>query len=201
MAQQQYRKRKKQSDFPIFEYIDMVMPDKLMARFMAMPRHVRWTIISGVASLVLLWIVLDVVVGGLNYWVNNRGPSLYDAYYLPYDLASRSLPAIPENLASGNSFRLLPDQIAGQYTLQIPPTEEEQLAAQQAELEAFVALSLPAQDALVSLQETLQPADAVADPAASEATAVVPEAAAADTTAADATAADAAASDAASGCQ
>ena len=102
MAQRQYNTRKqRKSDFPIFEYLEMLMPDNLVARFMEIPPHVRWTIISTVASLVILWIVLRFVVGGINSWIDNQGPFLKDSFYLPYNFTERPLPVDPERGSIG----------------------------------------------------------------------------------------------------
>ncbi len=173
MAQQRRSTHRKQkSDFPIFDYIDMMMPQKLLARFMEMPRHVRWTIISSIASLFLLVVFLRVVLGGINQWIESQGSFLYDSYYLPYDLTERPVPIYPETITEADRFVLLPDIIANQYVLQIPPTEEEVQAVRQAELDAFLALSLPVADSLTVLRETLgeQPGEPVV---ATEAEAVV----------------------------
>ena len=120
MAQRQYNTRKqRKSDFPIFEYLEMLMPDNLVARFMEIPPHVRWTIISTVASLVILWIVLRFVVGGINSWIDNQGPFLKDSFYLPYNFTERPLPVDPETATQGDQFLVLPDRIADQYVRQI----------------------------------------------------------------------------------
>ena len=156
MAQQKRRTQQKQkSDFPIFDYIDMVMPHKLFARFMEMPRHLRWTIISSIASLVLLIIFLRFVIGGLNYWIDTRGPFLNESYYLPYPLAERPLPVFPEVTPEDDRFLLLPQRIAENYVLQIPPTDEEMQAINQAELDEFLVLSLAAEESLTTLRESL----------------------------------------------
>ena len=67
------RANPQKSSFPIFKYLDMLMPHKLVAQFAGLPRHVRWTIISALASLVLLWVFLRVVVGSINHWIDTRG--------------------------------------------------------------------------------------------------------------------------------
>jgi hypothetical protein len=156
MAQQRSTSRKqKKSDFPIFEYLDMVMPKKLVARFMEMPRHLRWTLISSIASLILLWVALRVVVGGLNQWIDSRGEFLYDSYYLPYPLSERPLPVSSQGVSSDNRFLVLPATIADQYVLQIPPTEVEQAAIRKAELDTFLALSQPVETSLTALRQSL----------------------------------------------
>ena len=145
MAQKQRTQRPQQSDFPIFEYLDAVMPTRLLERFLDLPRHVRWTIISAVASLFLLWLFLRIVVGGLNHYIATRGAFLYDALYLPYELEARPLPELPETMPEDGTFVVLPDVIAERYMLQIPPTEEELEAATEAKRQAFLAVSLPVQ--------------------------------------------------------
>ena len=173
MAQRQHSKPKqKKSDFPIFDYIDMVMPDKLVSRFMDLPRHVRWTIVSSLASLVILWIVLRFVVGGLYAWIDGQGPFLKDSFYLPYNFSERPLPVSPEGTTAGEQFLVLPDQIGDQYVLQIPPSEDQLLAAHQAEVDAFLALAQPAADALTALRQSLSPQPDASAPATSADTTV-----------------------------
>lgn len=178
MTQQRSNSNKqKKSDFPIFEYLDKLMPDKLVSRFAELPRHVRWTIISSVASLIILWIVLRVVVGGLNSWLDNQGEFLTDAYYLPYPLMERPFPAYPEAAAPDDQFRILPATIGDQYVLQVPLTETEQDSLKQMELDSFLALSQPAEAALASLRHSLseqlgtaaEPAAEVVEPTADSA--------------------------------
>ena len=56
------------------------------------------------------------------------------------------MPEYPEEVNEEDRFLILPDTIAEQYVLQIPPTDEELQATRAAELEAFLALSLPVED-------------------------------------------------------
>ena len=148
--------KQKKSDFPIFEYIEKLMPNRLVTRFMDLPRHVRWTIFSSLASLFILWIVLRFVVGGLYAWIDGQGPFLKDSFYLPYNFSERPLPVSPENATEG---LVLPDQISDQYVLQIPPGEDQLKAAHQAELDAFLTLSQPAAELFDCPAAELKPAD------------------------------------------
>ncbi|HLV35155.1 MAG TPA: hypothetical protein VKY59_08590 [Spirillospora sp.] len=155
MAQKQHLSRQQKSDFPIFEYLDMVMPHRLIARWLELPRHYRWLIISILASAVILWIFLKVVVGGLYAYIDSQIPRGYDALYLPYALETRALPELPETISEDTLFVVLPETIAETYALQIPLSQEEMEAANAAELEAFLALSTPVEQGLVALQESL----------------------------------------------
>lgn len=155
MAQKQHSTRQQKSDFPIFEYLNMVMPHRLIARWLELPRHYRWLIISILASAVILWIFLKVVVGGLYAYIDSQIPRGYDALYLPYALETRALPELPETIAEDTLFVVLPETIAETYALQIPPSQEEIEAANAAELEAFLALSTPVEKGLAALQESL----------------------------------------------
>lgn len=161
MAQQKYRAGKqRKSDFPIFEYIDMLMPQNLMARWAEMPRHIRWTIVSLVASLILLWVFLSLVVGGLNQWADSRGAFLYDSYYLPYSIEDRPLPVYRGPVTDEAQFLILPESIGNQYSLQIPPSDVELEVRRMAERDAFLAASLPAAETLTTLRESMSvPAD------------------------------------------
>src|SRR5690606_24281814 len=155
MAQKQHLSRQQKSDFPIFEYLDMVMPHRLIARWLELPRHYRWLIISILASAVILWIFLKVVVGGLYAYIDSQIPRGYDALYLPYALETRALPELPETISEDTLFVVLPETIAETYALSIPLSKEQMEAANAAELEAFLALSTPVEQGLVALQESL----------------------------------------------
>ncbi|MBZ0300360.1 MAG: hypothetical protein K8J31_11485 [Anaerolineae bacterium] len=155
MAQKQHSANQGKSDFPIFEYIDMLMPYRLVARFKEIPAHYRWLIVSILASATILWIFLTVIVGGLNTYIDSRIPRGYDALYLTYGLETRPLPELPETIDPEAPFVILPENIAQQYALQTPLSPEAIDAAQAAELEAFLGLSVPAENALKTAQEAL----------------------------------------------
>ncbi len=155
MAQRQRTLSKSKSDFPIFEYLDRITPGRLIANFLELPRHYRWLIVSILASAFLLWVFLRVVVGGLNTYVESRKPQGVDTLRLSYGLETRPLPQLPETLDPEAQFVVLPPAIAEYYVLQIPPSAEEAEARAEAELEAFLALSVPVEDGLLTLQETL----------------------------------------------
>lgn len=155
MAQRQRTAHKPKSDFPIFEYIDRLMPGKLIASFMELPRHYRWLIVSILASAFLFWVFLKVVVGGLNDYVESRKPQGMDTLRLSYGLETRPLPVLPETLDPEAQFIVLPPAIAEYYVLQIPVSAEEAEARAEAELETFLTLSMPLEKGLLTLQETL----------------------------------------------
>jgi hypothetical protein len=179
MTQKQRTVRRQKSDFPIFEYLDMLMPNKLIARFMEIPRHYRWLIISILASSVVLYIFLRVVVGGLYAYLDSRVPRGYDALYLTYGLEERALPEIPDTIDPEAPFVVLPSLVAERYELQIPLSEEELEALANAELEAFLGLSIPAETALNAFQkhlaETLEAQAEAVEASAVEATPVPAE--------------------------
>jgi hypothetical protein len=174
MAQKQRAARRSNSDFPIFDYLEMIAPTRVIYQFQALPRHYRWLIISIIASAVMLWAFLTIVVGGVNHYLATRGEFLYDALYLPYNLEARPLPELPEVINDSTGFVVLPQTIGENYILNIPPSEEEAKAAAEAEIEAFLALSVPVEMALTNVQSTL--AEAAATETVTEA--VVPTAAA-----------------------
>lgn len=154
MAQKHRTARRQKSSFPVFDYIDAMMPDKLADRFNDMPHHIRWTIVSAVASLIILWVFMRVVVGSINHYIDTRGPYLQDALRLPYALETRPLPAYPDVIEEVVDIYVLPDTI-GAYVLQIPPSAEEVQAVNEAELAAFLALSLPVERSLTALSDSL----------------------------------------------
>jgi hypothetical protein len=133
----------------------MVMPKNIIERYLELPSYMRWLIISILACAVILWVFFTVVIAGLNHYIETRGAFLKDALYLPYGLETRALPALPETIDPNAPFVVLPDQINNQYILQIPPSREEIRAQQLAERDAFWALSVPVEKALIALQKEL----------------------------------------------
>ena len=155
MAQKSYTKHQPKSDFPIFDYLEMVMPNRLLARWMELPRHYRWTIVSIIASAVALWLFLRIVVGGLHAYLDSQIPRGYDALYLTYDFEARPLPQVPANMSAEMPFVVLPQMIGEQYALQMPLSKAEIEAADAAELESLLMFSLPAQESLTAIQQSL----------------------------------------------
>lgn len=163
---------KRQSDFPIFQYLEALNPGRLWADFQQMPRQQRWLVISIFASIVLSLVLVGIIRAGFNHYLETRGYFLYDALRSPYALEGRPLPVNPHEMQLAT---VLPAAVGG-YQSQPLPTEEELAAIAQAEYEAFTRLF---DTALIALRDYDAVAAAELAAAEAEAAALAAEAAAA----------------------
>lgn len=152
MAQKTREVYRGKSDFPVFEYVEKLMPQTLIEVYQELPRHIRYTILSTIASVTLLWAMLSIVLGGINNHLATRGAFLYDALYTTYALETRALPLIAE---TATGFTVLPQSIATDYLRQMPLNEAAIAADALAQRDTFRLQAAPAQISLEALQSFL----------------------------------------------
>lgn len=113
MAQQRKTISSRQSDLqPVYDLLEALHPARLRRNWQRLDMRSRWLLIISVASLILVWVMLNLTSLMIRHTRATSGTFLFDALHAPYQLETRLLPVLPLDDTS-----MLP-AAAGEYMLQ-----------------------------------------------------------------------------------
>jgi hypothetical protein len=144
MAQRKVVSQRQSELQPVYDFLDMLHPARLRAHWNRIGRRAQWTLVISLASLVLIWVVLNLLLLTMRHVRATTGPFLFEALQAPYELSARPVP-----LPGDETVTVLP-AAAGDYTLQ-------------AETVQIVAPGMPAPVQAAATEQETAPAPAVAN--------------------------------------
>ncbi|MCB9451110.1 MAG: hypothetical protein H6672_06700 [Anaerolineaceae bacterium] len=77
---------------PVYDVIDALQPDRLKAAYYSLNYRTRWLIVVSTATLVLLWVTINLSMGLAQHIRATSGPFLFEALNAPYGLVDRISP-------------------------------------------------------------------------------------------------------------